>query len=200
MRLFIGIPVSGDYVRIMRRIQDTWRPRLASRVSWTRPELAHVTLGFLGEVDKDRVPAIGDAMRAAVGKGFVAQGGSGGVFPRSGAPRVVWIDLAQGSSQCREICTRLDPALVRFGFAPESRPFVAHVTMARVKVAAGRDDWPGLLRDLGGVWPQWTVDRIVLWQSVLAASGPRYTIVDEVMLGDGDHGRKIGIDSEIAFP
>lgn len=189
MRLFIGIPIPEDYVHIIRRIQDAWRPRLASRVAWVRPELAHVTLKFLGEVDDARIPDIRAAMRAAAGRAFVARGGTGGVFPPTGQPRVIWIDLARGSAECLEIFTQLDRALAHGGFAAETRPFVAHLTVARIKAAARQDDWPALLRDLGKAWPLWTVDRIVLWQSILAASGPRYRIVDEVVFGPAVDGQ-----------
>ncbi len=107
MRLFIGIPVPEDYVRIMRRIQDAWRPRLASRLSWVRPELAHVTLKFLGEVEDSRVPAIRAAMRAAVVPAFRFQGGSGGVFSRK-SPRVVWSDVTRGREECQGLFAMLE--------------------------------------------------------------------------------------------
>jgi len=55
MRLFIGIPLPGEYAQIIREVQDAWKKRLASKVSWVRPELAHVTLKFLGEVDEDKM-------------------------------------------------------------------------------------------------------------------------------------------------
>ena len=65
MRLFIGIPLPGEYARVIGALQTAWKERLASRVSWVRPELAHVTLKFLGEVEERRVADIVGAMRAA---------------------------------------------------------------------------------------------------------------------------------------
>lgn len=181
MRLFIGIPVPEDYARIMRRIQDAWRPRLASRLSWVRPELAHVTLKFLGEVADNRVPALLAAMRAAAIPAFRFQGGRGGVFsPKS--PRVVWIDVARGREECLQLFAMLESGLVQAGFAAETRPFAPHLTVARVKSAASGDDWSGLLRDLGGPWPECSVDRIVLWRSILDASGPRHRVIGDVHL------------------
>lgn len=182
MRLFIGIPVSGDYVRIMRRLQDAWRPRLASRVSWTRPELAHVTLKFLGEVDEGRVPAIGDAMRTAVGEVFRLQGGGGCLVPSGKRPRVLWVNMENGRKECLALFSRLERALAEAGFAPEARPFIPHLTLARIAFAASGDPWPDLLRDLGGVWPECVAERIVLWRSTLGSSGPRYDEVRTVAL------------------
>jgi 2'-5' RNA ligase len=72
--------------------------------------------------------------------------------------------------------------LARVGFAPESRPFRPHLTVARIKVADRRDDWPGLLRDLDAKWPEFQVGRIALWHSVLKPAGPEYRKVAEVEL------------------
>ena len=179
MRLFIGIPLPGEYARIIGEIQDRWKKRLASKVAWVRPDLVHLTLKFLGDVDVARVPDIVSAMSAAAGEGFEARGGAGGVFPDRGAPRVVWVGLDRGGAECAGCFRRLEEALTRVGVAPEPKPFRPHLTVARVKVSARGDDWPGLLRDLAAGWPAFTMRRIVLWQSVLSSSGPQYRRVAE---------------------
>jgi 2''-5'' RNA ligase len=88
MRLFIGLPLSSEYALIIRKIQEAWKKRLASKMSWVRPELAHVTLKFLGEVDGDRVGAIVQAMREAARGSFEMQGGRGRFFFLPWARRV----------------------------------------------------------------------------------------------------------------
>jgi 2'-5' RNA ligase len=186
MRLFIGIPLPGEYARIIGAVQNRWKTRLASKVTWVQPELVHLTLKFLGDVDGGQVPDAVSAMGAAAGKSFGARGAAGGVFPDRGAPRVVWVGLGQGSVECAACFRHLDDGLARAGFAPESRPFRPHLTVARIKVAARGDDWPGLLRDLDAEWPEFTVERIVLWQSVLSASGPQYRRVAEAVMAGRD--------------
>jgi len=182
MRLFIGIPLPGEYAQIIREIQAAWKKRLTSKISWVRPELAHVTLKFLGEVDEDKVPAIVQAMQAASRGSFEAQGGAGGFFPSRGAPRVVWVGLRQGREECAAYFEELDAGLAQAGFLAESKPFAPHLTVARVKAAVRSDDWSGLLVDLKRDWPAFTVDRVVLWQSILKSSGPEYRRVSEVGL------------------
>ena len=108
MRLFIGIPLPSEYAHIIRKIQEAWKKRLISKVSWVRPELAHVTLKFLGEVDEEKIPAILQAMREAARGSFEAQGGAGGFFPPKGAPRVVWVGLRQGREECAAYFEKLD--------------------------------------------------------------------------------------------
>jgi RNA 2',3'-cyclic 3'-phosphodiesterase len=186
MRLFIGIPLPGEYARIIAAVQNRWKKRLASKVTWVRPELVHLTLKFLGDVDEGRVPDIVSAMEAAARESFEARGGLGGVFPDRGAPRVVWVGLERGGEECAGCFRCLDEGLARAGFAPESRPFRPHLTVARIKAADRGDDWLGLLRDLDAKWPEFTVERIVLWQSVLSASGPQYLRVAEAVMAGRD--------------
>ncbi|NLW81765.1 MAG: RNA 2',3'-cyclic phosphodiesterase [Desulfovibrionales bacterium] len=183
MRLFIGIPIPEEYLKIIGEVQGVWRKRLESKVSWVRPELAHLTLKFLGEVDEARVAAIVRAMRAAAQGIFEMQGRKGGFFPPRGAPRVVWVGFSRGQKECGAYFAALDNALAGVGFSAETRPFAAHVTVARVREAVRSDDWPGLAADLTRDWPVFEVKNVVLWQSVLRPSGPEYRRAAEVTLG-----------------
>jgi 2'-5' RNA ligase len=182
MRLFVGIPIPEEYVRMIGEVQAVWKGRLASKVSWVRPELAHLTLKFLGEVDEARVSDIVQAMRTAAPGMFELQGGSGGFFPPRGAPRVVWLGFDRGAAECGAYFAALDAALVGAGFPAEAKPFSPHVTVARVKEAVRGDDWLGLAADLTRDWPPFRADTAVLWQSVLRPSGPEYRRVSEVIL------------------
>jgi len=182
MRLFVGLAIPEEYSRTIGEVQGEWRRRLRSRVSWVRPELAHVTLKFLGETDVARVKDIARAMRAAAAGSFAMQGGSGGFFPSRGAPRVVWLGFADGAAECGKYFVGLDRELEKAGFAPETRPFAPHVTVARVKEAVRGDDWAGLAAALTRDWSAFRVDRAVLWQSVLLASGPQYRPLEEISL------------------
>jgi hypothetical protein len=112
--------------------------------------------------------------------GFGVFGGAGGFFPARCVPGVVGVGFARGEDSCGAYFSALDEALVREGFAAETKPFAAHVTVARVKEAARGDDWPGLARALSRDWPAFGVDSVVLWQSVLRPSGPEYRRVAEV--------------------
>jgi RNA 2',3'-cyclic 3'-phosphodiesterase len=119
MRLFIGIPLPGEYARIIAaRFRTGGKKRLASKVTWVRPELVHLTLKFLGDVDEGRVPDIVSAMEAAARESFEARGGLGGVFPDRGAPRVVWVGLERGGEECAGCFRRLDEGLARAGLRP----------------------------------------------------------------------------------
>lgn len=182
MRLFIGIPIPEEYAQTIREIETVWKRRLVSKVSWVRPDLVHLTLRFLGETDEARVGAIAEAMRTASLGSFVMRGGAGGFFPPRGAPCVAWMGFSEGVEECGAYFAALDAGLVRAGFEAETRPFAAHVTVARVRQAVRGDDWTGLAADLTRNWPAFTVDTVVLWQSILKPSGAQYLRVSEVAL------------------
>jgi len=88
----------------------------------------------------------------------------------------------QGRDECAAYFEQLDGGLMKAGFPAESKPFAAHLTVARVKAVIRSDDWSGLLVDLNRDWPVFTVSHVVLWQSILKSSGPEYRRVAEVGL------------------
>lgn len=95
---------------------------------------------------------------------------------------MIWVGLRQGREECAAYFEELDGGLAQAGFVAESKPFAAHLTVARVKAAMRSDDWSGLLVDLKRDWPAFTVSHVVLWQSILKSSGPEYRRVAEVGL------------------
>lgn len=155
-------------------------------VAWVASGNLHVTLKFLGAVDEERIPAVSAAItRAATARPpfeLVVQGL--GAFPTLTRPRVVWAGLAEGASALRDLAAAVDRELTPLGFAPEGRPFAAHVTLGRVREPR-RD--PGLEQairagaalDLGRL----QVGRLSLMRSDLSPRGARYTELHAGPLG-----------------
>lgn len=107
---------------------------LAGRQRFRRPraEGLHLTLCFLGDVPRERVPALGEALAAAAALPAPRLRLAGtGAFPGPARPRVLWVGVheAPGTEGRLE---RLAEACVRaLGGAPPEGPFRAHVTVAR---------------------------------------------------------------------
>ena len=76
-----------------------------------------------------------------------------------------------------------------FGFAPETRPFRAHLTIGRVRRDASPAQQAQLGKLLADVAPPpalpWLVTAVTLFQSELGREGPRYTARDTVALTGG---------------
>ncbi len=137
----------------------------------------HLTVRFIGHVQDDRAPALIDALAPPLDiPPFDIEFGACGVFPPSGAPRVLWIGLTQGLPGLASMHEAFNRRLRPFGFEPEKRPFTAHLTLARFKNAsggAGRVVREALRRvtSLRTISP---VTRATIFRSHLSPKGPRY--------------------------
>ena len=179
MRLFVAVEVEDAArhvaVEIARELRSTIGPTLEAR--WVPPENMHLTVRFIGNVDDGRAPALIDALTPPldIPTFEIALGGCG-VFPPTGAPRALWIGLAQGLPGLVSMHEAFNRRLVPFGFEPETRPFSAHLTLARFKDApsgAGRAVREALRRVTTRTAGS-HVTRATIFRSHLSPNGPRY--------------------------
>ncbi|MDQ7773902.1 MAG: RNA 2',3'-cyclic phosphodiesterase [Elusimicrobiales bacterium] len=143
----------------------------------------HLTLAFLGEVPPGRVGAAGACLDALSGSGtFTAVPGEAGFFPSPEKPRVFWLGFGAGAERLAEAAARLSAALRGEGFVLEERPFVPHLTLARLKgsvpaAAAGKAAAAAVSLCRGMSFP---VSGAVLFSSALSPDGPRYSQLKRV--------------------
>ena len=152
---------------------------------WVRPDGLHVTLRFLGPTEDDRLPALRNAVEAAAaGLGsFPASLEGGGTFPRPDAPRVLWIGVAEGAAGLSRLAGRLGDALAAAGWPRDDRPFSAHLTLARADgVADGARVAARLVARAADLRAAWSVDRVVLYQSLTGGGPARYVPLHVVEL------------------
>lgn len=184
MRLFIGLKLpKKQKARIFRAALPLREEELPVR--WVEPENFHVTLKFLGQVRRDRVPAIEDALNRVASETppFSTSLGGFGAFPSVRKPRVIWVGV-EASPELRCLKQDLEWKLSELGFEVETRAFHPHVTLGRAREDGGAgvfrrlDDCFSKLR-LGGELRVHTVD---LMESRLSARGPKYTVVSGARL------------------
>ena len=155
------------------------------RIRWVAPERLHVTLRFLGEVTEANTGAVRGVLQAPFETGaFTARVSRLGCFPPSGAPRVVWLGIAEGGDGMAAARSELDRRLASVGFAPETRPFRAHVTLGRMKrwPARSRRDVDRALSAVEPETPGWMVDRLTLYESRRMHHGARYHVLESTPL------------------
>jgi 2'-5' RNA ligase len=164
---------------------------LASRsvdIKWVRPENLHFTLRFLGEMPQSKVEAIAKAMDEACRcPGFGLRFGGISAFPNLVRPKVVWIGLSEGEPAMSRLAEALDNSLKQYGvpFTEEGQGFKAHLTIGRVRSPKGSVKFA----DKASSWtpeklalPDVPVDRLVLYESILAPGGPAYTALKTSLL------------------
>jgi 2'-5' RNA ligase len=139
-RLFVAVELPGQLRRVLDDLQHELQRHIQG-LRWVRPEGIHLTLKFLGEMPEARV----DDIKAAVANAAAGVPrhelslGQLGTFGNRGAPRVLWLDLRGDLDTLNLLQSRVDASLASAGFPRESRPFAAHLTLARVRPETARD-------------------------------------------------------------
>ncbi|HHI80947.1 MAG TPA: RNA 2',3'-cyclic phosphodiesterase [Planctomycetes bacterium] len=138
-RLFLAAIPSEEQRRFLfdlrEQIEAQEGESWARRWRWVPPEKWHLTLRFFGEVSKERIPTLKEALQKGL-KGVVpfswTLGGISG-FPRPSAARVLFVGIQQGRNHLERLGSELEKALIPLGFPPEQKPFSPHLTLARAK-------------------------------------------------------------------
>ena len=184
MRLFIALNINKkERARVIRAARPLREEDLPVR--WVDEDDLHLTLKFLGEVRRDRVPAIEEAM-ARVGEStapFSMMLGGFGAFPTIRRPRVLWLGV-DASPALRCLKQDLEWGLTDCGFEAETRAFHPHMTLGRVDAKDGAGAFRGLdarvaALDFTAEIPVRSVD---LMRSVLSREGARYTRLSSTKL------------------
>jgi len=182
-RLFVAVELPGPALQALEQLQRELQRQVPRGLRWVRPEGIHLTLKFLGETPRERVPAINDALAAAV-RGVGPHElllGAMGTFGSRGSPRVLWVDLDGDTETLETLQRRADRALDAIGFPAEKRPFAAHLTLARVREESAREVAEPLaqaVRSVSVPQPRIPVQAISLILSKLGPGGAQYTRLD----------------------
>ncbi|MBA7659372.1 RNA 2',3'-cyclic phosphodiesterase [subsurface metagenome] len=188
VRSFVAIELPEELKAGLTQLQAQLKSGEQPWVKWVDPYSIHLTLKFLGNITVDRVGEITRAMEAAaqgippfhlVVKGL-------GVFPNLRRVQVAWVGLSGELDKLSQLQQRIESNLARLGFAPESRPFTPHLTLARLRNQASLDErqrFGQLITDTR-FEAAYTieVDTVSLMRSQLTREGAIYSRISSVGL------------------
>ena len=177
MRAFIALELPAAVQAALVGLQRELAGAKAD-VKWVREEQLHVTLRFLGEITEPQRQSVEGVLREAAGRSgpFQAALSSVGAFPTTSAPRVIWVGMEPGRAEMEQLARMVEEGLRRVGFPDEDRPFVAHVTLGRVRSSKNLAALASKLKQTSWTPPAaFAVDHLTLFESVLSSSGPTYT-------------------------
>jgi len=188
VRCFIAVELPDQLKRELGRLEAQLQSGGASRVKWVDPHGIHLTLKFLGNVATDRLNDIATAMEAAA-HGITSLSlklKELGVFPNPKRVQVVWVGIYGDIDMLSRLQQRIDSNLAPLGFAPEKRPFVPHITLARVRDQATpmeRQRLGQLIADTGFESKQTIeVNAVSLMRSQLTPQGAVYSRISSAEL------------------
>lgn len=185
IRAFLAVDLPEIYRAELAAVQD-YLKKSGADVRWTSATGIHLTLKFFGDIEEDQVEAL-----AAAASGITAAtpcfnlGVEGvGTFPGPRNPRVIWLGLSGQTDTLANLARNLEQAFVPLGFPPEKRQFTPHLTLGRVRSSQGRE---ALTRSLGTIclpnFPEFLVQELVLYRSILRPQGALYTPLRQISLG-----------------
>jgi len=145
-------------------------------VRWVRPESYHVTLRFLGDTPAARLgDLVASVRRASADHAPLAlRLGALSDLPNARRPRVVAVEV-EPPELLAALAAAVERGVVAAGFAPEARPFRAHLTLGRVRSRAPRLD--GRCEAA-----PFAVDSFALFRSDPGPGGAHYTPLERIAL------------------
>jgi 2'-5' RNA ligase len=141
-------------------------------------ENLHFTVKFLGEITAGQAAEADRRLRDVRMAGTTVSVRGAGAFPSLSRPRVVWAGVAREDSQkVVAIAEPITRSLKGIG-EEDSRPFQAHLSLARVRSGANWQDLEALLRaSADRLFGSAEIGEFKLKSSVLTPRGPIYNDV-----------------------
>jgi len=188
IRSFIAIELPAELKLELVQLEAQLKSGKQFGVKWVDPDGIHLTMKFLGNIAVDRVEGITRAMEEAV-RGispFQLKVKELGVFPNFKRVQVAWVGLTGEVDKLAQLQKRIESNLTPLGFAPESRPFAPHLTLARLRAQTSLDDRQRFGQLIANTTFEAAhtieVDAINLIKSQLTREGAIYSQINSIRL------------------
>jgi 2'-5' RNA ligase len=175
VRAFVALDLDTVSLRRVARVADRLRMGSgAPSATWTPAAKMHVTLKFMGELSVDAVVPLGKALGALVAGKKPPRPGTFRLdaFPSVEEAEVVVAELEDPFGDLRKLAQAVEKIAAKHGTPSETRPFRAHVTLARLKRPYDTRRW--LRPELAEGKDECKVAAMTLYRSELGAQGSTY--------------------------
>ena len=184
-RTFLGIDLGAEIRARLIALQEELTA-IAGDVKWVEPENLHITLLFLGEVQQRESIDICRAAQKAVKEmpAFTLGIEGAGAFPNSRRPRTLWVGVGEGAAEIVAVHDAIEAPLLEMGsYRRETRGYVPHVTLGRVKGEVPNEELAKVL----ATHKTWSagdvlVREVHVMSSELRSDGPLYTVIGRAKL------------------
>ena len=147
---------------------------------WQSDDQLHLTLRFVGEVDRPTAEDLAHALARVRGEKLELRIAGTGRFDQrnSGA---LWAGV-EPKPPLAALAAKIERACQSVGLPPERRAFHPHITLARWKGRRTREVHDFLERTRGLSSEPFAVDEFILFQSLLSRHGTHYEAVERYKL------------------
>ncbi len=187
IRSFIAIELPDELRLELVQLEAQLKSDKQPWVKWVDPVSIHLTLKFLGDIAIDMTGEITRALEEAARSvpPFHLEVKGLGVFPNLKRVQVAWVGISGEVDKLVQLQQRIESNLARLGFAPESRPFTGHLTLARLRNRAPLDErqrFGQLIADTKFEAGSIKIDTISLMRSQLTREGAIYSRINSARL------------------
>lgn len=183
IRTFVAISISDEARSAIFFLIDKLK-KIESSIRWVDPSNLHLTLKFIGEIEKNRQKNLVEALDLSVKdiSAFQYELSGKGCFPNCKQPRVLWIGVNDLKEKMRALQKQIDNNFYSVQIPRENRNFKPHLTIGRVKQN----------RKLGTILSKFEqfqlgefvvdVGEVYLMKSELLPTGAKYSILHSASL------------------
>jgi RNA 2',3'-cyclic 3'-phosphodiesterase len=181
IRCFIAIEPDAKIREFVRCLIDDLR-QILPNAKWIRSEGAHITLKFLGTTKLSLLPEIAASLGQILDlqKPFHLRLSQLGFF-KNRHEAVLWLGVEELSKCLDSLAKEIEMAMVPFGFAPDGRPFRAHLTLARVPVRRLSSEVNDKIANFDtGTGQEFLVDHLAVYESTKVSDQGQYVVRERV--------------------
>ena len=184
-RLFVAIKLEAD--KNFLATHDYIMSNLKHEsIKWVDTDKLHLTLKFLGETPEDKIPIIDNLLKTFVQdkETINISFDKTGIFGSSYLPKVIWFGI-KDDQKIKDLGGGLLEYFHKNGFPQDRQNFVPHLTIGRIRKLDDKKHFQLVIDKVKDNFLQeFKVDEIVLYQSILKASGPTYIELGKYGLRD----------------
>ncbi len=174
-RLFVGIDPPGPVKDQLLLLQGG-----IAAARWQSRAQFHLTLRFIGEVDRHQAQDISAAMHGISYPAFELALSGSGLFDRKEKIHTLYVGVTP-DLLVRTLHNKVDQALSRIGIDPEKKSYLPHITLARLN--HHKAELANFMALSGGVsGAPFEVNDFCLYESTLTRDAAVYTILERYPL------------------
>jgi len=175
LRVFLAISIPQTASSILQRQLLPLKSTLAScKLRWIPQKNWHITVKFIGALQTQKIPALVKELTSKLLQlqTFELELASVGWFPSNSKPLML-AAMPTASEPLSQLAAHVDGTLAHFGIARNSRPFRAHLSLARCHKGT-KQTTPQLLPAPLTPIPV-SVSHIIFYQSQFETQGVYYS-------------------------
>jgi 2'-5' RNA ligase len=180
MRTFISFPVKERVKNKLKTQQEKFKKyNQEQKIKWTKKAKMHVTVKFIGEVEQEDTGKLAKILEKSAEniQPFEYNFYKLDAFPSKKNPSTIINKIKEQGREGFELEQNLRAYLKKYNFSFDSKKWIPHITLGRVKKESADIDFPSF-----NINYNWQVNKVELIESELTESGPKYSTISKVEL------------------